>query len=261
LLGRRNSPGLALSVALAVTLGSTRAARAQVNVEPLRAQVAKTGFGARVSASAASYAGNTQGVIFGSSASVGLHTNRNVEYAVLTGDYTRLNDVVSVAKWFAHARHNYRILSWFWWEEYAQIESDRFRRVTLRELVGTGPRFALFRDDTWEIFYGASYLFEHKQLDTASRNTRGEGAAHRFSNYVALTLRAEPNISFTSVTYAQPRFDDFSDVTLLSVTSAEFKITGRLRSRMDVTVRYDAVTPPDVKHADLELKSALELLF
>lgn len=233
-----------------------------MNVEPLRRQIVEQGFGARVLASASAYAGNTEGVIFGSSALVGLQGARHTAYSMLSGDYTRLDGTVSVAKWFAHARHNFRLEDWLWWEEYAQIESDRFRRVALRQLVGTGPRFGLLQREDVEVFYGISYMLEHSNLETADREGEAEGLAHRLSNYVAVTLRLDPRVVLTSVTYAQPRFDHpRDDVNLLSVTSAELVVTKRLRSRIDLNVRYSSVTPADVRSTDVELKNALELTF
>lgn len=235
--------------------------RAQVNVEPLRQQVAKHGFGARARASLAGYAGNTEGLILGSSALVGLGGGRHLAYAVLVGDYARLSSVVSVAKWFAHVRHNYEIYDWLWWEEYAQIESDRFRRVTLREVAGTGPRFGLFRSEQLEVFYGASYMLEHVDMKSDDPSARGEGTFHRFSNYASVTVRVHDRILLSSVTYAQPRLDQPSDATVLSVNGAEFTVTPRLASSIDATVRYDSVVPSDVRPIDLELKSSLELVF
>jgi len=233
----------------------------QVNVEPLRQQVSETGFGARLRASVTTYAGNTQGVIFGGSALAGARAKRNVAYVVLTGDYARLNGAISVAKWFAHARHNYELSNWVWWEEYGQVESDRFRRVTVRELIGAGPRIGIVQREAVELFCGASYMYEHTALDTTESSGVGEGGAHRFSNYLALTLRAHDRISLSSVTYLQPRFDEPSDFTVLTVNSGDFTITDLLHSRIDVTVRYDSSTPSDVERADLELKSSLELVF
>lgn len=246
---------------MASALLFAKASAAQVNIEPLRQQVAERGFGARVRASVASYAGNTRGVIFGSAGLMGVQGSRNMAFLTLSGDYTRLNGEVSVAKWFGHARHDYQVNGLLWWEEYAQIESDRFRRVTLRELVGTGPRLGLLQSEQLQLFYGASYMYEHTNLDTNSAGGRGEGGSHRFSNYLAVTLRAHERIVLSSVTYVQPRFDQPDDVTVLSVNGAEFVVTQRLRSRIDATYRYDSVTPADVRRSDLELKSALELTF
>jgi hypothetical protein len=92
-------------------------------------------------------------------------------------------------------------------------------------------------------------------------NAAGEGAAHRCSNYAAVTLRAHPKVTITSVSYVQPRFDAPRDVKVLSVTQAGFEITDKLRSRIEVTLRYDSVRPTDLSRTDLELKNALELVF
>jgi hypothetical protein len=238
-----------------------RLANAQVNVEPLRQQLATDGWAGRAQASVAGYAGNTTGVILGSAGFVGLRGAHNLAYAVLTGDYTRLNSVVSVAKWFAHARHNYELEPWLLWEEYAQLESERFRRVSLRALAGTGPRLRLFSSDALEVFYGASYMYERTRLSSDELGTRGQGGAHRFSNYLAVTMRADDRVVLSSVTYAQPRIDAPEDARVLSVSSADFTITKRLHSRLDAVLRYSSVVPPDIARADFELKNSLEVLF
>jgi hypothetical protein len=233
---------------------------AQVNVEPLRNQLDESGFGARVAGSLTSYAGNTQGVIFGSSGFAGARTDRHFAFLALSGDYARLNHVVSVAKWFGHARYNYQVRDALWWEAFGQLESDRFRRVVFRHLLGTGPRVQVFDSEALEVFYGAAYMHEHSDLDS-SQAEPGQGTAHRFSNYASLTLRAHRKIVLTSVTYIQPRFDAPSDFKILSVTQADFEIVGMLHSRVDITLRYDSVGPSDVSSTDLEIKNGLELVF
>jgi hypothetical protein len=251
-----------------MSLGATGAvlllgqpASAQVNVEPLRKQLKESGFGARVSGSLSGFAGNTQGVIFGSAGLVGMHGERQLGLVALSGDYARLNHVVSVARWFGHARYNLELNDDVWWELFGQLESDRFRRVAFRRLLGTGPRVQLFGSEPLQVFYGAAYMLEHVNLETRQAHAAGEGSAHRFSNYASITLRAHPKISVTSVTYVQPRVDRPSDVKLLNVSQSDFEITGKLHSRVDVTVRYDTTGPPDLSRTDLELKNVLELIF
>jgi hypothetical protein len=239
----------------------SRHAAAQVNVEPLRQQVTERRFGARISVSTTSYAGNTQGVVFGGAALLGGRTERHFGYLDLSGDYSRLGGAVSVAKWFAHLRHNFELGPGTWWEEYAQIESDRFRRVQVRELLGTGPRFALVRTKPFEAFFGTSYMVEHTELNSVDRASRGEGTFERWSNYIALTLKPDDHILLSSVNYVQPRIDRFTDYKVLSVSSVGFTITTHLKSHVDATARYESVTPADVRSADLELKSALEVAF
>lgn len=233
--------------------------QAQVNVEPLRKQLKEDGWGGRVQASVATYAGNTEGAILGSAGFVGARGQRNVAYAVLNGDYARLNGAVSVAKWFAHARYNYELSDWLWWEVYGQIESDRFRRVALRELAGVGPRFGLFQSPVVELFYGLSYMYEHEDFSTDEANA--DGTTHRLSNYLAVTIKLQERIVLTNVTYVQPNVGRPRDVDVLSVSSADFTITKRLHSRLDAVVRYSSVLPADIESFDVELKNSLELLF
>lgn len=243
------------------SLLSAREVRAQVNVEPLRQQVTARRFGAHIAASTDAYAGNTQGVVFGSSALLGGRTERNFGYLDLSGDYSKLGGLVSVAKWFAHLRHNFELGRSAWWEEYAQVESDRFRRVQVRELLGTGPRLALFQSEPFELFIGTSYLLEHTALNTSDIAPRGQGTVERLSNYIALTFKPDQRILLSSVDYVQPRIDQVSDYKILSVSSASFTITTHLQSKLDATARYESVTPSDVRRADLELKSSLQVVF
>jgi len=238
-----------------------RPAAAQVNVEPLRQQVTARKFGARINASTTTYAGNTQGVVFGGTALLGGRTARNFGYLDVSGDYTRLGGAVSVAKWFAHLRHNFQISPDWWWEEYAQLESDRFRRVQLRELVGTGPRVRALHHPMFELFFGSSYMVEISQLDSADSNPEGEGTFERWSNYFAATFNPDERIMISTVNYIQPRIGHFSDYKVLSVSGVDFKITELLHSRVDATARYESRSPSDVRHADLQLKSSLEIVF
>ena len=92
-------------------------AAAQVNVEPLRQQVAERGFSARLAGSLTGYAGNTQGVQLASSAFVGGRYTEHLIYGAGSASYTRLNEVISVAKWFGHLRYNYELEPWLFWAD------------------------------------------------------------------------------------------------------------------------------------------------
>lgn len=248
------------SIALGLALLPEPAA-AQVNVEPLRAQIDRDGFGARFSASVASYAGNTRGIVFGGSALAGGRSGRHFAYANLTGDYAALNATVSVAKWFLHARYNYEITGSLLGEAFGQLESDRFRSVELRQLLGAGPRLELFETEDGSLYFGTSYMLEYTRLNSGDEGLARKRTLHRWNNYLSVNVRLDERILLSSVGYFQPRLDDFSDYHVLSISSVGFKITNRLQSRLDCTVRYESVHPNDVEGADLELKSALELVF
>lgn len=236
-------------------------AQAQVNVEPLRQQVADRGFTARLAGSLNGYAGNTEGVQLGASAFMGGRYMRHLTYGSGSASYAKLNEVISVAKWFSHLRYNYELEPWLLWEAFGQVEGDRFRRVSLRRLFGVGPRLELIESDHFDLAYGSSYLNEVSTSPSDSSGPGGTRQVHRWNNYLSAALRADPKITLSNVTYVQPSFASFADVHVLSVLSADFEVTPRLHSRLDATLRYESPHPRDVKPTDLELKSSLELVF
>lgn len=164
-------------------------------------------------------------------------------------------------KSFAHLRHNYEFTDFFWWEEFVQSETDRFRRIQIRALLGTGPRFALFKSHKWlELHAGLSYMFEYTNIDPSAQILE-PALVHRLKQYVAVVLRPDERIVLSTITYYQPRFDEWTDAHVLNVSSVEMKVTPLLNSRLDATTRYESVVPDGVKRTDLEFKSSLEFKF
>src|SRR5581483_3905746 len=82
-------------VAAAMLLWSATAA-AQVNIESVRSQLDTSSFGARIRLSFAAYAGNTEGVIMGTSGIVGGRIGPNLGFATASADYARLGGTTSV---------------------------------------------------------------------------------------------------------------------------------------------------------------------
>jgi hypothetical protein len=247
--------------ALAVGVLSPNTTAAQVNIESLRSQLDTSTLGGRIRLSFAAYAGNTEGVIMGISGIVGGRIGPNLGFATASADYARFSGTTSVKKSFAHLRHNYEFADFFWWEEFVQSETDRFRRIQIRALLGTGPRFMLFKSHTWlQLYAGISYMLEYTSIDPSAEILE-PALVHRLNQYVALTLRPDDRIVLGTVTYYQPRFDDWTDAHVLNVSSVELKVTPLLSSRLDATTRYESVVPEGVKRADLEFKSSLELKF
>lgn len=231
-----------------------------MNVEPIRQQLAESGFGARLRLSLSAYQGNTQGLVAGASALLGGRSARHLGFLNASGDYAHFGSETTVHRSFVHLRHNYTLSSMLWWEEFAQSETDRFRRIRWRGLLGTGPRFGIFKTEMAELYYGAAYMLEYTAVGSSTEYEEPR-RVHRFSNYAALTLRPDERISLSTITYFQPRFDEPSDFRVLNVTGVEFKVTEMLQSRIDTTTRYESRTAEDVKSTDFEFKSSLELKF
>jgi hypothetical protein len=230
-----------------------------VNVEPIRQRVAEEGFGVRIDGSMTGFAGNTEGLVLGSGLLVGSREAPHLAFLNAAGDYARFGGEAQVQKSFAHARYNLQFLPWLWGELFGQVETDKFRQITLRTLAGTGPRFALLQEVHGDVFLGTAYMLEYTEIDDAAEDAGAQGLAHRSSSYLSMILRAEERVTLNNVIYFQPRWDDFSDYRILNVTGLGFTISKRLETRIDVTARYESVHAEAVKPFDLQVKNSIAL--
>jgi hypothetical protein len=260
----RRSPCFWLSAALPCLLFSLApGAAAQVNVEGLRKALTTPGIHGNLSGSLTTYGGNTMGTALGGVALVGYRAERQLCYLNLNANYSNLGGEVQVANAFAHFRYNYALAPWVAMEVFTQGESDRFRRLRLRTLVGTGPRFTVIEGESGALFYGVSYMFEHTTLaESVADSPVRPSDVHRMNNYAALLIVLEPGrAALGNTIYYQPRFDDFRDVRLLDVLSLDVTITGRLSASLQATLRYESPVPESLKRADLMVKNMLGVTF
>jgi hypothetical protein len=239
------------------------AALGQVNVEALRKSLTREGVHGTLGGSITTYNGNTSGTELGGTVLLGYRTGRDLIYLNTNSNYSNFAGEVQVANAFVHLRYNYTIHEWAAVEVFTQGESDRFRRLRLRTLVGVGARFTVADSDWVSLFYGVSYMYEHTTLaeDLADRPVR-PADVHRMNNYAALLLVLEPGrASLSNTIYCQPRFDDFRDVRLLDVLSLDVSVTGRISASLQGTLRFEAPVPPTLKPADLMVKNVLGVAF
>ncbi len=230
----------------------------QVNVEPIRAQLEETGRAFQIRGALSAYQGNSSGIAIAVGGLVGWSSARDLVYLTASGDYSHLNHTTSVAKAFAHVRYARKLWKWVHAEAFVQWEIDRFRRITSRELLGSGPRLRLADGDSLSLYHGSSYMLELTQRrDDAGRNV----VAHRWNNYLTLTYHPHERVALSETLYFQPRFDDFGDYFLLSIFAAHFRVTERFSSGIDLRVRRESRASFGVQSTDTELVNSLAFTF
>lgn len=234
-----------------------REASAQVNVEVLRSDLKDAGFGTKIDASLSSFVGNTQGTTMGGGALIGFSTGRHLMYASANGNYSHLGGATQVSNAFAHVRYNLRFSSWLLGELFGQVETDRFRRIVLRDLVGIGPRFEFLDTDSLSLHYGMAYMLEHTRLRPGTEPVPGRPTVvHRFSNYASIVASLdEDRLTLSQTFYYQPRFDEFEDYRLLSIIGFDCDLSGPFTAGINATFRFEQPTPEDVKRADFTLQN------
>ena len=285
-----------LLIATLILVVAPTSAGAQVNTENLRKRIKTVGYSVIVEGSLTGDVGNSEGISVGGGLGGGWAEGPHLAFAYARFDYTKYAGVTSVDKSFAHARYNYEFEPWLWGEVFAQAESDKFQRLTLRSLVGVGPRVRVAHvavydgpneearlpaaanpsaaaqkaathapTETFDVYFGTAYMLERDVIvpvvgATGEENRRVQ-VEHRWSNYLTLQWQIDPRAIVATTMYVQPVLTDFSNVRLLSETLMTFKITKVFTTGISGVVRYDSDPPTGVLTTDAEIKNTFAVTF
>lgn len=265
------SPFCALAggcLALFALFALPRLSRAQVNAEAIRSELAKDTVLATLDANVLTRAGNTQGTTIGAAVSGAIVKRRHLAFGRVQGDYASNFGATTVSRAFAHARYNYTLTEQLAIEAYGQIQSDRFRRLGLRQVVGLGPRFEIVHENDIEVFAATSFMVESELLLAYDDPVTGQRIAgrrqdlyYRSSSYFGVNYVIDAKSQITAVAYLQPRFDRPEDFRVLYEGVAVLGLTKLLAVKLSVTFRYDNEPPIAVKSSDVEVKNTLSLRF
>lgn len=247
--------------AFAATLLGAASARAQVNAEALRSALRAHPTFLSVDASLVGRAGNTRNTAFSGSVFAGVTSEPHVAFAKASADYGQAAGKTTVARWVVHARYNYWITPRVAMEVLGQAQHDRFRRLLVRDLYGSGLRWAVVEEDDVELIAGTTYIVEHEALNAIETSPGSSSVVHRSSSYFAINAHLNPLVDASTVTYMQPRFDHPSDYHVLHESYLTVAVTKLLAVKMSATFWYDSDPPLSVGPFDLEVKNSLQLRF
>ena len=245
-----------LLVALFV-LAFARNAGAQVNAEALRSTLKENPKFLWLQSSLAGNAGNTNTITYSGAAFGGLTSRPHIAFARAGADFGAARGVTNVAKWVAHARYNYEVSELVALEALVQVQHDRFKRLTIRDLYGAGLRFSLSETKTGELFAGTTYILEHESISDVVGSIGPSNLWHRSSDYIGFNVAVSPVVQASSVLYAQPRWLHPLDFRILSDTVVTFTITKLLSAGVSANLWYDNRPPAGVQTYDLSIKNSL----
>jgi Protein of unknown function, DUF481 len=171
--------------------------------------------------------------------------------------------VTDAKKDFEHVRYRWHFRPWIATEVFAQHESDRFKRLRLRALVGAGLRVRVAEcGTTWGIHVGAAYMAEYEQLvDDALPDAGDTAADSRLSTYAVAFWKLNPDVTASETVYAQPRFADVRDVRLLEEAAITAKLVSHVDFKFALVIARDSRPPPDTAKTDTSLQSGVQVTF
>ena len=161
---------------------------------------------------------------------------------------------------FVHARWTAMWDPWVGSELFGQLQYDAFIDLSLRTLVGAGPRFAILLEEWIELYGGTGYMLEREVLSIPQSDPHPQRTLnHRWTSYVSFKLQFDEIVSARSVLYVQPRFDQFSDYRILEQLELQVKVAKHLALVNTFELRYDSDPPSQVRRLDLVLKVGLRV--
>lgn len=156
----------------------------------------------------------------------------------------------------AHLRYWHTLKGKSKWEIFCQIQYNPLINLKLREIIGTGIRLELVNKEKSKVFAGTSYMLEYEDIQPDNIYNLN----NRWSNYFSWFLETENNISFSGVTYFQPRIDKFKDFRLSCQASIITKIKKNSQLKFNFNMMYDKEPPQNVRNLILSSNLALAFL-
>lgn len=137
-------------------------------------------------------------------------------------------------------------------EAYAQTQTNQQIGLKFRGLLGAGPRFRVYDNDSIKIYISPKWLYSYEETtDELARNVR-----NRLSLYLAFLYYKEKNFSFDFVCYYQPDIIDFSDFMLLTELKAEWLVTKKLAFRFSLSQNYNSKPPPGIPNNAVNVRNS-----
>lgn len=250
----------AVVVAAVVAAFALRPAAAQaqiVNVTQLSGKVVEQGFSGAANATVVSLVGNS--LLLTASGGITAYYRRGRWLALVTsaaayglgGKDGKFADDPFQSKIFEHVRVRRDISDGWSIEAFGQHEYDRWRRLKLRALAGTGLRLDAEATPEVHAVFGLAYMALWEELLKPTEvDLQGVVFEHRVSSYATLAVALSATSAVTATLYVQPRIDLPSDIRGLIDVGLVVGIVKNLGLRVSWVLGYDTAPPANVRGYD-----------
>ncbi|MCW8848835.1 MAG: DUF481 domain-containing protein [Melioribacteraceae bacterium] len=229
---------------------------AQVNIEKYNNLNSTNGLNGNLSFYISSKTGNTDIQEFEIDGRINLKGDKYYSFLIGQGEYGWNKGKEYSNNALLHFRYIREINYIFNPEFFSQINYNKSRLLLFRSLAGIGLRTTLISDSNSNFTYGTAYMYEYENLDIDKRNKTYH---HRWSNYISYSALLSKTSRLSIVIYAQPRFDDFSDIRMLSENHLGVGLTDKLSLSINFSLMYYSEPPIDVKKLDTNTKVGLTI--
>lgn len=160
---------------------------------------------------------------------------------------------------FLHFRYVKQLSERWDWEVFSQLQGDRPLQIERRILYGLGPRLSIDQKGNFQFFTGHLFMYE----DDLERETGIQHFDWRLSSYVSMFYQYKDRVQWSSVTYYQPRLDDWSDWRLSFQNQLAFKLGAHWAFTVSAQLNYDAepVQAADIPNLTYKIDNGVRIRF
>ncbi len=195
----------------------------------------------------------------GNSVYIQYRKNRHLFFFINSLNIKTVNDEFIINKGTLHIRYNYKINNRITWEGFAQSHYNRISKIDKRQLVGTGPRFTIFKEKKFDTYLGTLLMYEHEKIDEVPAAIYNDDI--RLSGYLTFRLFPTKNFTLSTTTFYQPKINKFSDYRIYSHNSVMFKVFKNLSIGISYIATYDTEPASGIPKYQYRLLNGLAYTF
>ncbi|MBV1882941.1 MAG: DUF481 domain-containing protein [Pseudomonadales bacterium] len=160
-------------------------------------------------------------------------------------EYGKSFDQTDTDNHFMHFRYVKQHRAFNATEFFLQSESNPFKRLTTRSLVGAGTRLTLYDEKKLKLILGSGAFFLREEI--ADENTE---EFWRANFYFIYKHAINDQMNLLNTFYLQPVIDDVSDLEIFNDFSLNIKLTHSIKLTLSFKTTHDKRPPQGVARTD-----------
>ena len=193
--------------------------------------------------------GNTEKDSYKASTKIVYDNNSTgVTWGEINGEYGKTNNQTDTNNIYLHIRHIHALnAKTLRAEGFVQVQSDRFKQIRRRSLLGADLRYKLEFLKNAKGYIAGGLMGE--KIDYISTVDSDENNI-RVSSYLSYSIDLTKDAQLSALVYYQPKVDDFNDYINTNKVTLELKVYKELYLNFGISYDIDSKPPVGVKSND-----------
>ncbi|MGM0595672.1 MAG: DUF481 domain-containing protein [Myxococcota bacterium] len=154
-----------------------------------------------------------------------------------------------------HGRYRYKFNKFLYLEVFAQHEHNKFKRLTLRTLVGAGPSLSVELSKNYNFIFGTSLMSTYlKYSESNSENYYTDSGEdynyNRINTYLMLRSQLQKKLSLVFTFYYQPEIINFNNFLFLGKSELAISFNKILGINFSYSIAYNSTPPQTIEKTD-----------